>query len=192
MLVAYSRLAVPCVPMYASCGFTEGRDESRCCSYRAIRPSDEICQRYISRVSEQFPQPPTITTMLLCATCSSSFLSYSYASPPSHLPLPSSTRRSAHSSFAIFLYQTVPQHLQVHSVSRQQPRGAGLHNRPGASRPGRTRSFARTSIARFSPKAAGLPWSVGRSTPTLTPPHVPEGLAVSCARRVSSPPRGPS
>ena len=114
------------------------------------------------------------------------------ARAPSHLPLLSSIRRSAHGSFAIFLYQTVPQHLQVHSVSRQQPRGAGLHNRPGASRPGRTRSFARTSIARFSPKAAGLPWSVGRSTPTLTPPHVPEGLAVSCARRMSSPPRGPS
>ena len=146
----------------------------------------------LAEFRSSFPQPPTITTMPPCATCSSSSLSYSYASPPSHLPLPSSTRRSAHSSFAIFLYQTVPQHLQVHSVSRQQPRGAGLHNRPGASRPGRTRSFARTSIARFSPKAAGLPWSVGRSTPTLTPPHVPEGLAVSCARRMSSPPRGPS
>ena len=146
----------------------------------------------LAEFRSSFPQPPTITTMPPCATCSSSSLSYSYASPPSHLPLPSSTRRSAHSSFAIFLYQTVPQHLQVHSVSRQQPRGAGLHNRPGASRPGRTRSFARTSIARFSPKAAGLPWSVGRSTPTLTPPQVPEGLAVSCARRLSSPPRGPS
>ena len=114
------------------------------------------------------------------------------ARAPSHLPLLSSIRRSAHWSFAIFLYQTVPQHLQVHSVSRQQPRGAGLHNLPGASRPGRTRSFARASVAHFSPKAAGLPWSVGRFTPTLTSPHVPEGLAVSCARRVSSPPRGPS
>ena len=58
MLAAYSRLAVPCVPMYASHGFTEGRDESRHFSYRAIRQSDEVCQRYISRVSEQFPAAP--------------------------------------------------------------------------------------------------------------------------------------
>ena len=73
-----------------------------------------------------------------------------------------------------------------------RPRGAGLHNRPGASRPGRTRSLARTAFARFSPEATGLPWSVVRSTLALTPPHVPEGLAVSCARRLSSPLRGPS
>ena len=83
LLAACSRLAVPYILIYASCGLTEGRDESRHFSYRAIRPSDEICQRYISRVSEQFPQPPTITTMLLCATCSDSFLSYSCASPQS-------------------------------------------------------------------------------------------------------------
>ena len=44
--------------MYASYGFTEGRDESRHFSYRAIRQSDEVCQRYISRVSEQFPAAP--------------------------------------------------------------------------------------------------------------------------------------
>lgn len=130
-----------------------------------------------------FPQLPTITAIPPCATRSSSSLSHSYACSLSHPPLPSSTRRSAHSSFAIFLYQTVPQHRQVHSVSRQQcdlgaswhgrPRGAGLHNRPGASRPGRTRPLAGTSFACFSPKATDLPWSVDSSTPTLASPHVP-------------------
>ena len=58
LLAAYSRLAVPCVPMYARHGFTEGRDGSRHFSYRAIRQSDEVCQRYISRVSEQFLAAP--------------------------------------------------------------------------------------------------------------------------------------
>ena len=66
------------------------------------------------------PQPLTITTMPPCAACSSSSLSYSYASSPNHLPLHSSTCRSAHSSFTIFLYHAVPQHRQVHSASRQQ------------------------------------------------------------------------
>ena len=58
LLAACSRLAVPYVLIYASCGLTEGRDESRHFSYRAIRQSDEVCQRYISRVSEQFPAAP--------------------------------------------------------------------------------------------------------------------------------------
>ena len=56
LLAAYSRLAVPCVPMYVRHGFTEGRDGSRHFSYRAIRHSDEVCQRYISRVSDMFPR----------------------------------------------------------------------------------------------------------------------------------------
>ena len=55
MLAACSRLAVPYVPMYASYGLTEGRDESRHFSYRAIKQSDEVCQRYVSKVSEQSP-----------------------------------------------------------------------------------------------------------------------------------------
>ena len=58
MLAAYSCLAVPCVQMYVGYGFTEGRDKSHRFSYRAIRQSDEVCQRNMSRVPEQFPRSP--------------------------------------------------------------------------------------------------------------------------------------
>ena len=148
LLAAYSRLAVPCVPMYVRHGFTEGRDGSRHFSYRAIRQSDEVCQRYISRVSDQFPPPPpTITTLPPCAARSSSSLSYFSVGPPSHLPFPSATHRSAHSSFTVLLCQTVPQHRQVHSVSRQQ---CGL----GAS----------------CPRSGGYPWAGTSSVGCITMP----------------------
>ena len=58
MLAAYSCLAVPCVQMYVGYGFTEGRDKSHRFSYCAIRQSDEVCQRNMSRVPEQFPRSP--------------------------------------------------------------------------------------------------------------------------------------
>ena len=55
LLAACSRLAVPYVLIYASCGLTEGRDESLHFTYRAIEQSEERCQRYVSKVSEQSP-----------------------------------------------------------------------------------------------------------------------------------------
>ena len=65
-------------------------------------------------------------------------------------------------------------------------RGPGLLSRPGASRPGRTRSLAETSVACFPLRAASPFWSGGHPPPTLAPPHASQGLAVSFALLLSS------
>ena len=83
LLAACSRLAVPYVLIYASCGLTEGRDESRHFSYRAIKQSDEVCQRYVSKVSEQ---SPAVTDDYNYATMRNllEFLPFLLLSEPSH------------------------------------------------------------------------------------------------------------
>ena len=55
LLAACSRLAVPYVLIYASCGLTEGRDEALHFSYRAVKQSGEVYQWYVSEVSKRFP-----------------------------------------------------------------------------------------------------------------------------------------
>ena len=94
LLAACSRLAVPYILIYASCGLAEGRDRSRHFTYRAIEQNDGRCQRYASKVSEQ---SPAVTDDYNYATMRNlleflpslllSELSQSSCAPPFYLPV---------------------------------------------------------------------------------------------------------